>query len=134
MVLRLRVPAPGDWKLAKCLGRVSKDNRDEQGEVLDPWFDENESDQEEAVAFCNGEADGTVCPIREECLLFALTNNEKAGVWGGMGEKDRKALRKLYPWKARQTGNENWTWMPPGEPLKLLKINGKDLDEEDGDD
>jgi hypothetical protein len=116
MVLKLRTPAPDNWKGAKCLGQVYKD---ESGEVRDPWF--SEDDQEEAVTFCNGEADGIVCPIRQACLEFALRNNEKAGVWGGMGEKDRKALRKKFPWKAKQVENAGWIWMPPGEAVKLLK-------------
>lgn len=129
MVLRLRVPAPGSWKNAKCLGKVKKDS---QGEVHDPWFDED--DQEEAVTFCNGDADGVVCPIRHECLIFALANNEKMGVWGGMSERDRKALRKLYPWRARHNDNPGWQWMSPGEAVKKLKPSQrKELDDDDED-
>jgi WhiB family transcriptional regulator, redox-sensing transcriptional regulator len=26
------------------------------------------------------------CPVREECRLYAFERNEKAGVWGGIGE------------------------------------------------
>jgi hypothetical protein len=127
MVLRLRVPAPGNWGGAKCLGKV---NKDKQGKVADPWFEEE--DQPEAVAFCNGTTDGVVCPIRHDCLIFALANNEKSGVWGGMGERDRKALRKLFPWKARQAHNENWQWHPPGEAVSMLKPSQmKDLDDDE---
>ncbi len=128
MVLRLRVPAPGNWGGAKCLGKVSKDK---QGKVADPWFEED--DQTEAVDFCNGAVDGEVCPIRHECLIFALANNEKSGVWGGMGERDRKAVRKLYPWKARQAHNENWQWSPPGEAVSKLKPSQREeLDDDEG--
>lgn len=127
MVLRLRVPAPDGWKGAKCIGQVSKDP--ETGIVADPWFEEE--DQEEAVNFCNGEADGIVCPIRHECLIFALVNNERSGVWGGMGERDRKAIRKLYPWKARQAINTEWQWMEPGTAVAKLKPSQrKELDED----
>lgn len=100
--------------------------------VPDPWFDE--SDQEEAINFCNGEADGVVCPIRHECLIFALTNNEKQGVWGGMSERDRKATRKLYPWKARLASNPNWKWMEPGKAVSMLRPSQrKELDDDDED-
>ena len=32
------------------------------------------------------------CKVRKECLAFAITHREKGGVWGGMSEKDRRAL------------------------------------------
>lgn len=131
MVLRLRVPAPNKWAGAKCLGQVSKNQ--ETGEVIDPWFDED--DQEEAVNFCNGEADGVVCPIRHDCLIFALVNNERRGIWGGMGERDRKALRKISPWKARQGINPDWQWMEPGEAVAKLKPSQrKELDDDTEED
>lgn len=34
------------------------------------------------------------CPVREQCLAFALENNEPHGVWGGMTPDQRKTLRK----------------------------------------
>jgi WhiB family redox-sensing transcriptional regulator len=32
------------------------------------------------------------CPVRTECLLYALENNETHGVWGGMTPTQRKEL------------------------------------------
>lgn len=29
------------------------------------------------------------CPIIKECLLYAITNNEEYGVWGGLLPKER---------------------------------------------
>jgi hypothetical protein len=112
VVLRLRDKPPGSWDDAKCLDiTVNKD--------YDPFFSEDEVDIEEAVNFCNGEADGRVCPIREQCLLFALTNNEKFGIWGGSTEITRKAIRKKYPSRGGKR-NENWHWMTEQEALEGL--------------
>ncbi|MDX3586705.1 WhiB family transcriptional regulator [Streptomyces europaeiscabiei] len=32
------------------------------------------------------------CPVRRECLNWALGNRQTAGVWGGMGEEERTEL------------------------------------------
>lgn len=32
------------------------------------------------------------CPVKTECLEFALANNEQDGVWGGLTPKERKSL------------------------------------------
>lgn len=34
------------------------------------------------------------CPVRVACLDYALRHNEAFGIWGGLTEKERKALRK----------------------------------------
>ena len=34
------------------------------------------------------------CPVRAECLEYALTNQEKFGVWGGLSERERRQLRR----------------------------------------
>jgi WhiB family redox-sensing transcriptional regulator len=34
------------------------------------------------------------CPVRVECLEFALETNQEAGVWGGLAEDERRAVRK----------------------------------------
>lgn len=41
-----------------------------------------------ALAFC------AVCPVRQECLDFALATNQEHGIWGGMAVKARKDERK----------------------------------------
>jgi WhiB family transcriptional regulator, redox-sensing transcriptional regulator len=47
------------------------------------------ADQTEAAkAFCR------TCPVREECLEFALINNQEAGIWGGLDEDERRKLRR----------------------------------------
>lgn len=42
---------------------------------------------------CNG-VQGSPCPVRDECLEWALVNNEGFGVWGGLSERERRRLRQ----------------------------------------
>lgn len=50
----------------------------------------------QAKAVCNGDDGNPICPVRQECLDFALVNGEKFGVWGGKSERERNRLRSLY--------------------------------------
>jgi WhiB family transcriptional regulator, redox-sensing transcriptional regulator len=44
----------------------------------------------------------TACPVREECLEFALATNQEAGIWGATTEEERRKLRKIWADGARQ--------------------------------
>ena len=37
------------------------------------------------------------CPVRTECLADALDNRTEFGVWGGMIERERRALLRRRP-------------------------------------
>lgn len=113
MVLKLRYPAPNGWARAKCYDYYLT-------HTDDPFFSEEESEKQEALDFCNGVADGITCPVRNECLLFALTNNEKEGVWGGTSEITRKAIRKKYPPLKGGKPRDEWTWQSEKDALKGL--------------
>lgn len=43
---------------------------------------------EEAKAICQG------CPVRAECLDYAVTTVQKYGIWGGTNEQERQQIRK----------------------------------------
>jgi WhiB family redox-sensing transcriptional regulator len=37
------------------------------------------------------------CPVRFDCLSYALNNGEKHGIWGGLSERERRRLRRRIP-------------------------------------
>ena len=43
---------------------------------------------EEAKQVCRG------CDVRDQCLQWALDNDQEHGVWGGLSEDERRALRR----------------------------------------
>ncbi len=54
----------------------------------DLFFPERGASTREAKAVCAG------CPVRVDCLEYALEAGEKFGVWGGKSEKERRTLRR----------------------------------------
>ncbi|MGW7538755.1 WhiB family transcriptional regulator [Amycolatopsis sp. NPDC054798] len=69
--------------------------------------------QRKAKAVCFG------CPVRAECLIEALDNRIGYGVWGGMTERERRALLRRRPdvesWselllQARRESEPNDAW------------------------
>lgn len=58
--------------------------------------------QREARTFCRS------CPVRTECLAHALDERVEFGVWGGMTERERRALLRTRPevtcWNELLTG------------------------------
>ena len=34
------------------------------------------------------------CPVSGECLDYAMSNDEKFGIWGGLSERERRRLRR----------------------------------------
>ncbi|MCD7445661.1 WhiB family transcriptional regulator [Streptomyces lincolnensis] len=54
--------------------------------------------QEQAKAVCRR------CPVREECLEWALDTGQAIGVWGGTSENERRALKRRAAAARRRTG------------------------------
>ncbi len=46
------------------------------------------------------------CPVREPCLDYAVSNRIAYGIWGGLAERDRRALRTRYLGAARRERDE----------------------------
>jgi WhiB family redox-sensing transcriptional regulator len=44
------------------------------------------------------------CPVRDECLEYALRNREPHGIWGGLNESERKSLIRSRERGMRQVG------------------------------
>ena len=112
MALVLRDSGPGSrWDHAKCLSiDITTD---------DIFFSDDEIDQFEATEFCNGTVDGFKCPLRDQCLSFALNNSIEYGVYGGMTPVARKAVRKKMPSK-KQKPNPEWRYMTQEEAIAGL--------------
>jgi WhiB family redox-sensing transcriptional regulator len=50
------------------------------------FFPINDDDSVEALNVCRA------CPVREECLAWALETRERFGVWGGTTERQRRSI------------------------------------------
>ena len=52
------------------------------------FFPEKGGSTREAKRVC------ATCEVREECLEYALANDERFGIWGGMSERERRKLKR----------------------------------------
>ena len=53
------------------------------------FFPEKGGSTREAKRICS------ICSVRQECLDYALANDERFGIWGGMSERERRRLKRL---------------------------------------
>ncbi|MFB7511115.1 WhiB family transcriptional regulator [Streptomyces broussonetiae] len=75
--------------------------------------------QNRAKALCTG------CPVRTECLAHALDHRIEHGIWGGMTERERRALlrrrptvtswRRLLETARAEYGRQSMTYQEPSE-------------------
>ncbi len=60
--------------------------------ATDVFFADSDAPKKSAVA----KAICSACPVREDCLDYAIRNCELYGIWGGTTASDRKFLRKEW--------------------------------------
>jgi WhiB family redox-sensing transcriptional regulator len=72
-------PADNDesWRLSALCGETDPE----------AFFPEKGGSTRDAKRVCTG------CDVRAECLEFALRNDERFGIWGGLSERERRRLR-----------------------------------------
>jgi WhiB family redox-sensing transcriptional regulator len=90
-------PAPAADALHRAAVLDVGQDADEQGwqeralcAETDPeaFFPEKGGSTREAKKICTG------CEVRAECLEYALGNDERFGIWGGLSERERRRLRR----------------------------------------
>ncbi|WP_029068395.1 WhiB family transcriptional regulator [Jonesia quinghaiensis] len=52
------------------------------------FFPEKGGSTREAKRVC------TACDVKAECLEYALANDERFGIWGGLSERERRKLKR----------------------------------------
>jgi WhiB family transcriptional regulator, redox-sensing transcriptional regulator len=78
--LAVPVPPPAGWRYrAAC-----------RGADLSVFFPGRGQSAEPARRICAS------CPVRQPCLEFALRHGITHGIWGGLAERDRRALRTRH--------------------------------------
>ncbi len=65
------------YKRAACLGADA-----------DAFFPEKGGTTRAAKRIC------APCTVQTECLAYALANDERFGVWGGLTERERRRLKR----------------------------------------
>jgi hypothetical protein len=54
----------------------------------DEWFPDKGGSTREAKRIC------ARCPVRAECLDYALAHDERFGIWGGVSERERRRIKR----------------------------------------
>jgi WhiB family redox-sensing transcriptional regulator len=58
------------------------------------WFPAKGSSTREAKQICNGRKGLRPCPVRSQCLEYALSHDDRFGVWGGKSDRERRKLKR----------------------------------------
>ncbi|MCI1935362.1 MAG: WhiB family transcriptional regulator [Bifidobacteriaceae bacterium] len=56
----------------------------------DAFFPEKGGSTRDAKSIC------AHCEVREQCLKWAIENDERFGIWGGMSERERRKYKKNH--------------------------------------
>jgi WhiB family transcriptional regulator, redox-sensing transcriptional regulator len=98
--MELMAPATGTAAQPVWIGLPFQKDFDDEGELgwqtdalcaqTDPeaFFPEKGGSTRDAKKVCGA------CNVRSQCLEYALANDERFGIWGGLSERERRRLRK----------------------------------------
>lgn len=75
------------------------------------FYPEKGGSTAEAKKICRG------CPVKDQCLQWALDHDERFGVWGGLSDRERRRLKRSAD---RQ---------PVDEPLRLPAIAASTIEQ-----
>ena len=70
------------------MGSPGRSARSARRPIPEAFFPEKGGSTREAKKVCVG------CEVRSECLEYALANDERFGIWGGLSERERRKLKK----------------------------------------
>jgi WhiB family redox-sensing transcriptional regulator len=104
--VRTAAAAPWDWaEVWQQAGLCRQDKRE--------WYPDSAADQRRLTSICQG------CPVRRQCLTWALERGEYSGVWGGLTERELRKAAALTPQGTRRTS--------PGAKVTCPWCTGHDL-------
>jgi WhiB family redox-sensing transcriptional regulator len=98
--MELLTPAQGTSTQPVWIGLPFRQDFNDEGELgwqtdalcaqTDPeaFFPEKGGSTRDAKKVCGA------CNVRSQCLEYALANDERFGIWGGLSERERRRLRK----------------------------------------
>lgn len=98
--MELQTPTAGTTSQPVWIGLPFEQDFDDEGELgwqtdalcaqTDPeaFFPEKGGSTRDAKKVCGA------CNVRSQCLEYALANDERFGIWGGLSERERRRLRK----------------------------------------
>lgn len=82
----------GNWRNSAACKRADPELFFPSGETSKHDLDQIQ----QAKSFCVN------CLVKDQCLQYALETHQDFGVWGGLSEKERKALKRRAS-RARRT-------------------------------
>lgn len=96
--LDLEIELPRGWRAgALCM---SDEVWAEVGVEQDCWFPEKGKGRgaaqqaKLAKSICNGDGERPECPVKWACREYAISTNQKFGIWGGLSEQERSQIRR----------------------------------------
>lgn len=104
------------WRYdAKCMD-LETNYIDAKGDVGDIFYPPRDrrlykpiADKAKAICWGTGEADPP-CPVRKQCLLYAISMEDTHGIFGGMSHRERAHLQRKFK-RLRLPGKTFTQWV-----------------------